>query len=248
MGKTDILGVPFQKVTMAAALDLITAYVESGRSHLVVTANPETVMIAQQDQLFLEILGRADLVVADGIGIVWASRVLGQALPGRIPGIELAAGVLGRAAEKGWRVFFLGGAPGIASQAAWNMARAWPGLNIAGTHHGYFPSGTPEQAVLEKIKKSRPQILLAALGVPRQEKWLAAHLGVLKTPVAIGVGGSFNVWAGVDKRAPHWLRRLHLEWFYRLLKQPRRIWRVAVLPKYVFLVWLTRLRRRGLKE
>lgn len=238
-----ILGVKFAHLTMEEALVSISGYIYQEKPHLVVTANPETVMLAQNDQLFGEILERANLVVADGIGVVWASKILGNPLPERIPGIELAEGLLKMAANEGWRVFLLGGEEGVADQATLALLEELPGLQIVGTHHGYFQTGSEEQALIAKIKKAEPQILLVALGVPRQEKWLAAHLGSLKIPVAIGVGGSFNVWAGVDKRAPLWIRKIHLEWLYRLVKQPWRIKRTAVLPKFVTSVWLTRLRQ-----
>lgn len=243
MKETTVLGVGFSQLTMDGALDEISTYMVQDKPHLVVTANPEMVMLAKEDQLLGEILERADLVVADGIGVVWASRILGDPVPERIPGIELAEGLLHRAAQKGWRVFLLGGAEGVADQAALALLEELPQLQIVGTHHGYFQTGPEEQALIAQLKEARPQLLLVALGVPRQEKWLAAHLGSLKVPVAIGVGGSFNVWAGVDQRAPVWMRKIHLEWFYRLVKQPWRIKRMAVLPKFVGTVWLTRLRQ-----
>ncbi|HBG00462.1 MAG TPA: glycosyltransferase, partial [Firmicutes bacterium] len=107
---------------------------------------------------------------------------------------------------------------------------------------GYFQAGEEEQQIIGEIKAKKPDILLAALGVPRQEKWLAAHLGTLKVPVAIGVGGGFNVWAGVDKRAPLWMRKINLEWLYRLIRQPWRIKRILVLPVFVFAVVFSRFR------
>lgn len=243
MKETTILGVGFSRLTMAEALEEISTYMVQLKPHLIVTANPETVMLAQDDQLLGEILERADLVVADGIGVVWASRILGQPVPERIPGIELAEGLLRKAAQGRRRVFLVGGEEGVAEQAAQALQRTIPNLQIAGTHHGYFQAGSEEQALIAQIKQAQPHLLLAALGVPRQEKWLAAHLGTLQVPVAIGVGGSFNVWAGVEKRAPLWMRKIHLEWFYRLVKQPWRIKRMAVLPRFVGTVWVTRLRQ-----
>ncbi|NLJ80888.1 MAG: WecB/TagA/CpsF family glycosyltransferase [Firmicutes bacterium] len=243
MAGAEILGVRFDKIDGEAALAQIPIFIAGNKPHLIVTANPETVMAAQGDQLLAEILRRADLVVADGIGVIWAGRALGSPLPERIPGIELAEGILRQAAEKGWRVFFLGGAEGVAPQAAENMRRVYPALNVVGTYHGYFQD-REEKALLEKIKSLRPQVLLAALGMPKQEKWLAAHLAALEIPVGIGVGGSFDIWAGVGQRAPEWVRQIHLEWLYRLIKEPRRIGRMAVLPKFVWAIAAERLRRR----
>ncbi|HOB40336.1 MAG: WecB/TagA/CpsF family glycosyltransferase [Limnochordia bacterium] len=240
MGRKMILGVGFDPVSMGQALHRLEEFIPSGKPHLVVTANPEMVMLARRDPLLAEILQRADLVVADGIGVVWAGGVLGQEVPERIPGIELAEALLARAAQRGWGVFLLGAQPGVAEQAAAALTARWPELRIVGTQHGFF-QGPEEEEVLASLKELRPHILLAALGVPRQEKWLAAHLGQLKIPVAVGVGGSFNVWAGVDQRAPAWLRKLNLEWLYRLVKQPWRIKRMAVLPLFVLAVWQERL-------
>lgn len=140
------------------------------------------------DQLLAQIVNRADLVVADGIGVVWASGVLGRRLPERIAGIELTEGILAEAAAKGWPVFMLGSSDGVAQRAADALRRRYQGLQIVGTHHGFFRPGPEEEEVLERIKGAKPKVLLAALGVPRQEKWLAAHLGTLRVPVAIGVG------------------------------------------------------------
>lgn len=243
MKRTQILGIGFDHVTMEGALKQLESYATSGRPHLVITANPEMVMKARSDQLLAEIMERADLVVADGIGVVWASGLLRQSVPERIPGIELAEGLLQKAEKNGWSVFLLGGEEGVAQRAVEALRKTMPNLVIAGTHHGYFQTGLEEQEVIARIKETKPQLLLAALGIPRQEKWLAAHLGTLKVPVAVGVGGSFNVWAGVDKRAPVWIQNMHLEWFYRLARQPWRIKRVAVLPIFVWAVLLTRIRR-----
>lgn len=243
MARTRILGIGFDNVTMAEALARLKGFIETGNPHLAVTANPEMVMKARGDQLLAGILDRADLVVADGIGVVWASGLISKRVPERIPGIELAEGLLTMAAEQGWKVFLLGGTPGVADQAAAALREKLSKLQIVGTHHGYFKPGPEEEELIARLKRENPHILLAALGVPRQEKWLAAHLGVLQIPVAIGVGGSFNVWAGVDKRAPLWMRNIHLEWLYRLLRQPWRIKRMALLPIFALTVFRERLRQ-----
>ena len=242
MARTEIMGVGFDPVTMDQAQAEMASYALQNASHLVVTANPEMVMRARGDQLLAEILARADLVVADGIGVVWASRMLQKAVPERIPGIELAEGLLCQAAQEGWTVFLLGAAEGVARQAATKLQQRLPGLKIVGTHHGYFQAGPEEDVIIQEIQEKKPHILLVALGVPRAEKWLAAHLGTMKVSVAMGVGGSFNVWAGVDRRAPLWMRNIHLEWLYRLIRQPWRIKRLLVLPVFVLLVLVARFK------
>ncbi|HHU60861.1 MAG TPA: WecB/TagA/CpsF family glycosyltransferase [Natronincola sp.] len=244
MQKTEVLGIAFDRVTLKEAVEKIAVFVSDQKPHLIVTANPETVMCAKVDQVFSEVLGKASLVVADGIGVVWAGKVLKSPLPERIPGIELTEQVLSRAAKEGWKVYLLGSEKGVAAKAAENLLGNLPELNIVGTWHGYFKSGAEEKAVIRRIKAAKPDILLVALGVPRQEKWLAAHLGFMKVPVAIGVGGSFNIWAGTQKRAPVWIRKIHLEWFYRLVKEPKRIKRVSVLPIFVLSVLFSRISAR----
>lgn len=243
MERIDVLGMSFHRVTMEQALAEVGRFISVDKPHLIVTANPETVMLARGDQLLAEIVSRADLVVADGIGVVWAGGVLGSGLPERIPGIELSEGILALAAQEGWPVFLLGGKEGVAEQAKAALLSRFSGLRVVGTHHGYFGAGPEEEALITRIEACRPKVLLAALGVPRQEKWLAARLAVLKIPVAIGVGGSFDVWAGVEKRAPQWMRRMHLEWFYRLLRQPARIKRMLALPRFMAQVFLAKVSR-----
>lgn len=243
MERKKILGIGFDPVTMTQAQARLASYVEDGNFHLVITANPEMVMKARGDQLLGEIMERADLVVPDGIGVVWASHMLGLGFPERIPGIELAEGLLEQAAAQGWGVFLLGSEAGVADQAAKALQSRLPQLKIVGTQHGFFRPGGEEEEVLAKIAQANPQILLAALGVPRQEKWLAAHLANLNVPLAIGVGGSINVWAGVDKRAPLWLRKIHLEWLYRVVRQPWRIKRLMALPVFVLAVLGAKLRQ-----
>lgn len=242
--RSKILSTEFDAVTMAEAVARIEAFVAAApRPHLVVTANPEIVIAAQRDPLLTHVLQRADLVVADGIGVVWASRVLGRPVPERIPGIELMDRLLQRASEWGWRVFLLGAAPGVAQKAREAMEQSCPGLQVVGCRDGYF-GRADESQLLAELKASAADLLFVAMGAPKQEKWAAAHLGQLSIPVAMGVGGSFNVWAGVQRRAPLWMQRWHLEWLYRLLSQPQRWRRAAVLPYFVCLVLLQKLQER----
>lgn len=242
--KSNILGVKIDRVTMKEAVERIAEMIRQPKPHLVVTANSEMVMIANRDPLLYEIIERADLVVPDSIGVIWASRILKQPLSERVPGIELMQALLAESAARGWCVFLLGADPGIAEQAARVIAAQYKGINIVGTHHGFFTQAEL-QSVLDKIKASRPDILFIALGVPKQEKFAAAHLANLGVPVALGVGGSFQVLAGKVKRAPYWMRRMGLEWLYRIVRQPARIGRAAVLPQFVVWVLLERFMSGG---
>ena len=231
-------------LTMQEAVNKVAEMIQEPKPHLVVTANSEMVMIANRDPLLNEIIERADLVVPDSIGVIWASRILKQPLPERVPGIELMQALLAESVVRSWRIFLLGAEPGIAEQAAKVIAAEYKGINIVGTHHGFF-TAAELSGVLDQIKKSRPDILFIALGVPKQEKFAAAHLANLGVPVALGVGGSFQVLAGAVRRAPYWMRRVGLEWLYRIIRQPARIGRAAVLPQFALWVLLERLLSGG---
>lgn len=239
--RVPVLGVGFDPLTVKEATARILAFVEAGRPRLVVTPNPEIVYAAQFDPELMQLLRQADLVTADGTGIVWAARQVGRPVPERVTGIELAEDVMAEAAHSGYRLFFLGAKPGVAAEAAERLTARIPGLNIVGTHDGYF-TAADEPAVLAEIAAARPHILFVGLGSPKQEKWCRAHQAELGVPVAMGLGGCFDVWAGRLTRAPLLFQRLHLEWLHRLGREPRRFWRMLALPKFVLAV-----RRHGSK-
>lgn len=233
--KAKILGINVNHTTMDQAIAQVAGFISEPKPHLVVTVNSEMIMLANKDTVLYEIINRADLVVPDGVGVVWASKFLGTPLPERVPGVELMQRLVEESLKHNWRIYMLGAEPGVAEQAAKTLTETYPSVNIVGTHHGYFTKAE-EPDVLAKIKVARPDILFVALGVPKQEKWAAAHLARLEIPVAIGVGGSFEIFAGVTDRAPKWMRSHGLEWFYRLCKQPWRAKRMQNLPQFV--VWV----------
>lgn len=241
MKRISILGAEIDPLTLEEAVNRTAALVASGGAHQIVTLNPEYLYRAQRERDLLEIAREAALVTADGIGIVWAARVHGFFLPERVTGIELLLALCRRAAAEGWRVFLLGGKPGVAEDAASQLAVLFPGLLVAGTSHGYF-TGREEAAVLGKIKTVQPHILFVGLGAPKQEEWIYKHKQLLGVPVAVGVGGSFDVLSGRVKRAPAWMRRLGLEWLGRLILEPRRWRRMLVLPLFALLVLWTRVK------
>ncbi|MEW6398630.1 MAG: WecB/TagA/CpsF family glycosyltransferase [Bacillota bacterium] len=258
--KVRVLGVGFDPVSPEDAFSLALRWLgEGGGLHLVVTANPETVMKAQRLPDLARAIERADLVVADGVGVVWASRRLGRPLPGRVAGIELAERLLEHCAGTGQPVFLLGGRPAspgqpalagrlasagrraaagrpaVAEAAAGALARRWPGLRVCGTWHGYF-TREDEPAVLQALSAARPVLLLCGMGSPRQELWLARHAAFLQecgVRVAIGVGGALDVWSGDVGRAPPLLRWAGLEWLWRLGQNPRRLGRQLQLVTFV---------------
>ncbi|MDK2836169.1 MAG: N-acetylglucosaminyldiphosphoundecaprenol N-acetyl-beta-D-mannosaminyltransferase [Thermosediminibacterales bacterium] len=229
--KIKIMGVSFDKVTLDQAYEKVLEFLGEDKTHIVVTPNSEIVMAAQDDKELLGILNEADMVVADGIGVVLASRFYGKPLPERVAGFDLMTKILEKAPEKGHTIFLLGGKPGIVLKAAEKMKNKYPGLKIAGFHHGYFDA-LEEKNILKEINSAEPDFLFVAMGAPKQEKWIYSNKDIINARVCMGVGGSLDVYAGITKRAPAVFRKLGLEWFYRLIKEPRRIRRMMALPRF----------------
>ncbi len=235
-----MLGVGFDDVTVEEAADRGMELMGEGGFHYVVTPNPEIVMAAEKDPAFREVLNGAHLVLPDGVGVVKAAKLLGRPLKGRCPGIDFAAALMERMAAAGDRLFLLGAKPGVAERAAENLRAKYPGLTVCGTHDGYFTEDAP---VVEEVKASGADVLFVCLGFPRQEFWMAGNGANCGVKLAVGLGGSLDVFAGTVERAPEKWRRMGLEWLYRLYKEPRRIGRMAKLP--VFLVQAAGARLRG---
>lgn len=230
-----ILGLPVSAVTYAEWLELIDTWVQSGVAHHVCTINPEMIMIAQKDPNFYNILSRADLTVPDGVGLLWAARRKGTPLPERVTGSDGVPLIASEAAKRGWRVFLLGAAPGVAEKAAAVLRERHPALQIAGVYSG-SPAPDEEDAIVERVNASDADILFVAYGAPEQDKWIARNLPRLQVKMAMGVGGSLDFVAGVIPRAPHSFQRLGLEWLYRLYLQPKRIIRMMRLPRFALAV------------
>ena len=233
--RVEILGVKVDSVTMQEAVELVENLIDAGKPSIVATANAEMLMAATQDLELKNILNSAELVVPDGAGTVWAARHLGKKMPERVAGFDLVQELMKNAPLKARKIFLFGSAPGIADKAKLKAEELYPGIKIVGTRNGYFKPEDEAEIILQ-IKNSSPDILLAALGVPKQEKWLAAHKAELNIPVSIGVGGTFDVMAGVVKRAPLWMQKAKLEWLFRAMLQPSRAGRLLALPKFVFKV------------
>ena len=231
-----ILDVPVVPCTMDEAVTKLTQDTPQNKRNFVVTANAEIIMIAQDDKEYKTLLSEtADLVLPDGAGTVWAGNYLGYSIPERVAGYDLYLRLLEEAATKKLPVYFFGGKPGIAEEAAAEGKRRWPGLDVAGCRNGYF-SAEEEPEIIKGINRSGAAMLFAALGAPKQEKWLAKYREELKPCLLMGIGGSFDVLAGKVQRAPKWMQDARLEWFYRLVKQPSRFGRMLALPKFVIAV------------
>ena len=239
--KTNVLGVQYDNVTMAEALDTARALLQRPEASYCVTPNAEMASEALHDESFRAILNGASLVLPDGAGVVLGAKILRTPLKEKVAGIDFAANLLGVLEETGGRLYLLGGKPGIAEQAAENMKKTHPKLCICGTADGYFRDEAP---VIARINEARADVVFVCLGAPKQECFMHDHRAELNVRLMIGLGGSLDGFAGTVRRAPKWMIRLQLEWLYRLLREPSRIGRMMRLPKFVFAAW----RARGKKE
>lgn len=238
--RIEILGVPVDCVTMDQALDWADSRIKGHHPCTILAVNPEKVMRAQQDSGLLGQLRSADLLIPDGIGIVFAARLLGLGHAEQVPGSELMPKLCERAASKGYTVFLFGASAEVNQQAVAVLRERYPGIRIVGSQHGYVKD-EDMPGVITCINECKPDLLFVALGSPHQELWMARYLPQLTVKVCQGVGGTFDVIAGRVRRAPKFFRSLHLEWFYRLASDPRRIRRQTALPLFAFHVLRKRL-------
>lgn len=233
----EILGIPIHRLDEAQALDCMVRFIESGAPHQVCTVNPEFIMRARRDPEFLGILRRADLCLADGVGVLWAGRMLRRPFPARVTGVDTVRRLAAIAAGRGYRVYLLGAASGVAERTAAILQAECPGLVVAGTFAG-SPAFGEEDAIVERIRAAQPHVLWVAYGAPAQDKWLARNLARCGVPLGIGVGGAFDFISGVSRRAPVWVQRLGLEWLHRLAREPWRWRRMSALPQFaLYVIW-----------
>lgn len=220
-----MLGLAFDPVTMDRAVARCLEWCAGPRSsHVVVTANAALLCMMRRDATLHEACRAGDMVVADGMSIVWAMKAAGAALPERVPGVDLMARLLEEGSRERRRAYFLGARPEVVSALVDVCGRRYPGLVIAGFRHGYFGEAE-EAAVIQGIRDARPDILFVGMPSPFKDKWLERHRASLDVPVIVGVGGSFDVHAGYVKRAPKVLQASGMEWAWRLLMEPRRMWK-----------------------
>lgn len=241
-GTVQILGIRIHKVTMEEAIARCLSFIESRKPHMVVTPNAEFLYRAQHHAEWASVLSDADLAIADGAGVVLASRWLGDPVPEKVAGVELAERLMAELAGRGGSVFLFGTRPEVVAEAAFRLPQRYPGLQIAGVRHGFFRP-EEEPVIRAEIKAAKPDLLLVALGSPRQELWIHQHLAELEVPVAIGIGGGIDVWAGAVPRAPRWMIRANLEWLYRIVRLGR--FSRSLPPIIKFLLLVLRERRRS---
>jgi N-acetylglucosaminyldiphosphoundecaprenol N-acetyl-beta-D-mannosaminyltransferase len=238
------LGFCVSALRMPETISAIREFITSDTPHLVVTADAASAVLARRDRLYLDIVRKADLVTPDGTGIVLACRLLGEGARERICGVDLVPEIAQCCAYERRSLFLIGGRPGVAEEAARELKRRFPALQIAGCHHGYFDAES-ESGVVEMIARTRPDVLVAGMGAPKQEKWLAENAAAIGAKLAIGVGGSLDVLAGRSKRAPRWMQRAGIEWLWRFVSDPKRVRKVALLPAFCWIVLRGMVQRRG---
>ena len=233
--KVNILGVWVDMVNIPRAVDKIMQFFNDDGLHKVYTPNSEIIMAAYKDDNFRDILNDAELLTADGIGVVYASKILGKPITERAAGYDILCEILERIKGTSRSVFLFGGKPGVAETAEEKLKERYPGIVIAGTRNGYFKP-EEEEDIVSQINSSGAELLLVCLGAPKQELWINKYKDKLNVKVAMGVGGSLDVFAGTALRAPDFYCKHGLEWFYRLMKQPSRAGRMIALPKFGFTV------------
>ena len=225
--KKDILGVGIDDLPLEEAVAAGCALLEQPGCHYVVTPNPEFLLTAKKNDAFREVLNAADLSLPDGIGVIYAAKLLGRPLKGRAPGVDFAQGLMERLSQSEKKLFLLGAKPGVVEQAAENLCGRYPGLNICGVSDGYFKDDAP---VVEKIRVSKADVVFGCLGTPKQELWMAKNGPETGAALLVGLGGCLDVFAGTVQRAPEGWQKAGMEWLYRLIKEPSRFGRMAKLP------------------
>lgn len=232
----DILGIPVDNLTLSEAVDRISEMISRGGQHYAVVVNAAKAVVADRDDALRQVLLGADLITADGMSVVWASRMLGTPLKERVAGIDLCERLVERAASRNLSAFFLGASDQSVRGTVEHFLSRHPALRVAGFRDGYFPPAEAGE-VADTIKRSGADLLFVALGSPAQERWIATWLGRTGARFALGVGGSFDHFSGRARRAPLWMRGAGLEWLYRLLSEPRRLWKRYLIGNIAF-AWL----------
>ncbi len=234
------MGVKIFSGSFDSAIDQIIQFLDEEKLHMICTPNTEFIMRAQEDPEFKSILNASDLNIPDGFGLILASKLNGLGIEEKIAGIEFMERTLAYCQQENRTVYLFGGSPESLERASENIQAQFTGISIVGTRHGYFKP-EDDQEILEQINLASPDVLFVALGSPKQERWIHQYHDQLKARVAIGVGGSIDIWSGEATRAPKIFIDLGLEWFYRLIRQPSRIGRMMVIPKFLIKLGKERL-------
>ena len=237
--RIQMMGCWVDNLTMEETLGTVENFIHSGQPHQHVVVNVDKIVKASRDPVLRNIINGCDLINADGMPVVWASRLLGKPLKERVTGVDLFESLMERSAEKGWRVFLLGAREEVVSRVAQIYPARYPGLTIAGYRNGYWKP-EDEAGVANAIAATRPDILFVAISSPKKENFLARYQAAMKIPFAMGVGGTFDVAVGLVRRAPVWMQKAGLEWVYRFLQEPRRMFRRYFIDDMAFVALFAR--------
>ncbi|MFO7278080.1 MAG: WecB/TagA/CpsF family glycosyltransferase [Pseudomonadota bacterium] len=237
--RIHLMGCEIDNLSLEETLQTIEEFIASGEPHQHVVVNVDKLVKARRDPALRRVINDCALVNADGMPVVWASRLLGRPLKERVAGVDLFEALMARAARKGWRIFLLGAKEEVVSRVRLLYEAKYPDLRIVGHRNGYWKP-EEEEEVVRQIAEARPDILFVAISSPKKERFLAMHQARMRVPFAMGVGGTFDVAAGRVKRAPRWMQRAGLEWFYRFLQEPRRMFRRYFIDDMAFFGMLAR--------
>lgn len=235
MDKIDILGTKIDSLRFMQALALFEEVIDKKKKAMVVTPNPEIVIKAYRDKSYQKILNSAFLSLPDGVGLLWAAKYKKTSFATRIPGVDFCKAALALAESREWKIFLLGGKPGVAEDAKEKLLNKHPDLKIVGAIFGKWKGRGSDEEILKELNRTKPEIVLVAFGAPKQEKWIAKHFSNLPRAVYVGVGGTLDFFANDIKRAPSWMQKRGLEWVYRIWQQPKRLLRLPTLALFVVL-------------
>ena len=236
--KINVLDIDFLSISMAEALQMLEKVIADGDKECVSFINADCLNISCKDEEYRQLLKAQNMVLPDGSGINIACRIIGERLEANLNGTDLIPELWKISPAKGYRYFLLGAAPGVTSRMKQQLEEKYPGIEVAGEHHGYLKEGAETEEVIRQINASKPNILLVAFGAPRQEKWISENKDKIDSNLLFGVGGLFDFYSGDKKRAPKWMRKTGLEWMYRLYLEPGRLWRRYIVgnPLFVYRV------------
>ncbi len=234
--RIEMMGCQVDNLSMGETLNRIEKFIKSGKPHQHVVVNVDKIVKASRDEELRQIINDCALINVDGMPVVWASRLLGKPLKERVAGVDLFEALMAHSAKKGWRVFFLGAREEVVSGVARKFSGLYPKLKIAGYRNGYWKP-EEEAGVVQMIKRAKPDLLFVAISSPKKEQFLGRYQAEMKVPFAMGVGGTFDVMVGLVNRAPLWMQKSGLEWFYRFLQEPRRMFRRYFIEDMYFF-WL----------
>lgn len=236
----NIAGINIDDITMKQAVKRVYGFISSNENHSIYTPNAEIMMDGITNKTLNHVLNSADMLVADGAGVVLASKILGREVVEKVSGVDLAKNLLASSSQKPIKFFLFGGSPGIAEKAHANIICDYPAAQVVGTRNGYFTADDNEE-IINEINESGAEVLVVCLGAPKQEIWIHENKNKLKVKACLGVGGTLDILAGNVKLAPDFFRNNGLEWLYRLYKEPRRFKRMMRLPKFILYIFAIRI-------